>query len=111
MYVTILAFQRSELNQYSTFHPGCPEGCHQKHRTPRPEESKILPTGSMTLPYCLVKIAALRDISADLHLAKAAVVNMQQEAEDAVHEDEGDKGTQQLIMSGEQHQSEISHQD
>lgn len=111
MYVTILAFQRSELNQYSTFHPGCPEGCHQKNSTPRPEESKILLAGSMHRPGCPIGMVILRDVTADLHLAEAAVVDVQQEAEDAVHEDEGDKGTHQLIMSGEQHQSEISHQD
>ena len=107
MYVTILAFQRSELNQYSTFHPGCPEGCHQKHSTPRPEESKILLAGSMHRPGCPIGIVILRDVTADLHLAEAAVVQVQDDAEDAVHKREGDQRTDDLIMSGEKHQAEV----
>ena len=39
------------------------------------------------------------------------MVDVQQEREDAIYKDKRDKGTHQLIMSGEQHQAEISRQD
>ena len=38
-------------------------------------------------------------------------MDVQQEAEDAIYKYEGDESTDDLIMSGEQHQAEISHQD